>query len=192
MVDTHGIVIPKRASPKLPNDLPPKAPTGLIKVSLSGVRTVTKKIQTGNGHWQFEEPLGKGFGFIYLIHDLVNDKMYIGKKQYYGTGKQNKGVVSNWRNYTSSSKEVCKSIEVNGKENFEFYVLEQYGIRGTLGYAETWSLMYVRAPANRHRWYNMLVNKISWSVKEDISERHVSRLKLILEGKKDQLRKFDA
>jgi hypothetical protein len=144
---------------------------------------IKRSDQEGNGHWIFDEPLGgKNFGFIYLIRDCETGKGYIGKKQFRGAGKMNKGVESNWQWYTSSCKDLVAAIKERGKENFEFIALEQYVNRGTLGYAETWSLMHVETPTNRHIWYNLLVNKISWPVKEAITDRHKKRIRDVLEG----------
>lgn len=183
-LDADGNIV--KAKPTLPDDLPrkPAKDMKIVKVSLDGRTRTNRKEQATNGHWQFCEKLEptKYFGFIYLIEDTVNKRMYIGKKQYLGAGSQNKGVETNWKWYTSSCKALQEAIKANGKEKFRFYVLDQYKIRGSLGYAETWSLMFVRAPANRSVWYNMLVNKISWSVKEDISPRHEKRLHALLTG----------
>lgn len=186
LVNDEGEIVEKKKSPKLPDDLPRRQSTGIktIKVSLTQTARTKRKDYSGNGHWEFEEPLGQNgeFGFIYLIHDNTLDKWYIGKKQFLGTGQKNKGLPTNWQWYTSSCKELCESIKRNGKEAFSFYVLEQYRIRGSLGFAETWSICYVEALANRDKWYNGLINKVSWNVKEGITARHKSRLKLILEG----------
>lgn len=183
-VNAEGEIVEKKTSPKLPADIPKKSSTGIrtVKVSLSPITRTKRKDYSGNGHWEFEEALGQNgeFGFIYLIHDILNDRMYIGKKQFLGTGKKNKGVSTNWQWYTSSCKELCESIKANGKEHFKFYVLEQYRIRGSLGFAETWSICHVEALANRDKWYNGLINKVSWTVKESITERHKERLKAIL------------
>lgn len=187
LVDETGNIVEKKTSPKLPNDIPNKPPSGIktIKVSLEARARTNRKDYSGNGHWLFEEALGVSgqFGFIYLIHDTSLDRMYIGKKQFLGAGKKNKGLPTNWQWYTSSCKELCESIKRNGKDNFVFYVLEQYKIRGSLGFAETWSICHVEALANRDKWYNGLINKVSWNVKESITPRHKARLKAILEGK---------
>ena len=50
---------------------------------------------------------------------------------------------------------------------------------GTLSYSETWSLCFVEAPTST-RFYNTLIEKVSWAVKEPISERHKERLAKIL------------
>jgi hypothetical protein len=133
---------------------------------------------TWNGHWDFPDKLDPASytGFIYIIADNNNRKLYLGKKQYKGTGKLNKGLESNWRWYISSSKELSEQVKLYGKENFDFIAIEQYKSKGALSYAETWSLMRVEAPSNRSVWYNLLVNKVSWVVKEPVTELHKERL----------------
>lgn len=188
LVDEDGNIIEKRKV-KLPEDVvkKPSAPrvykaADLLNEAATPRTRINREALGPNGHWDFPEPLGtKGeFGFIYLIHDTVEDKYYLGKKQFYGTGKLNKGEESNWKYYTSSCKELVASIKRNGKELFKFYVIEQYFKRGTLGYAETWSLCLVEALANRDKWHNGLINKVSWTVSEKITERHKQRLKELI------------
>jgi hypothetical protein len=82
----------------------------------------------------------------------------------------------NWRWYISSSKELSASVKNFGKEGFEFIAIEQYHSKGTLSYAESWSLLHVEAPYRQDKWYNLLINKVSWAVKEPITERHKQRL----------------
>jgi hypothetical protein len=158
-------------------------------VSLEGVprSRVDPTKYTGNGHWQFPEDLGtKGeTGFIYIIRDVNNNKLYLGKKNF-----RTKALVEgttrrvtkdlNWRWYISSSTELSASVKAAGKQAFEFVAIEQYMSKGALSYAETWSLMHVESPVNRHIWYNLLVNKVSWVVKEKITDRHKERLNMML------------
>lgn len=183
LVDENGNIIqaPKR---KLPEDVVKKPTLKVYKAEelLAEINTprirVDKSKLGPNGHWEFEEEIDpKAFGFIYLIHDTFEEKYYLGKKQLYGTGKLNKGQESNWKTYASSCKELVASIRRNGKDFFKFYIIEQYFKRGTLGYAETWSLCQVEALANRHKWHNGLINKVSWNVTEKITDRHKRRLK---------------
>jgi hypothetical protein len=129
-----------------------------------------------NGHWQFPEQMGDAMGFIYLIRDDYMEKFYLGKKLFKGTGKLNQGVESKWREYTSSSKLLKELFQYRPKEEFSFICLEQYQTKGTLAYAETWTLCHVEAPTN-NRWYNKRIEKISWSVREPISQRHKDRLR---------------
>lgn len=188
--ESNRVVELKKSSP-LPIDLPKKTPKAvkIVRVSLEPRTRTKREAQGTNGHWIFDKPMcqDKQFGFIYLIHDTVNNRMYIGKKQYFGTGKENKGQDTNWKWYSSSCKALQDAIKANNKEGFLFYVLEEYHVRGTLGFAETWSLMQVEAPANRDKWYNMLVNKISWTVREGISKKHKRRLECIVNGLAESL-----
>jgi hypothetical protein len=135
-----------------------------------------------NGHWDFPEKMGcpEYVGFIYVIKDTYFDKLYLGKKLYRGTGNLNKGVESDWKKYISSSKAVREMLFNRPKEEFQFICIEQYRTKGTLSYAETWSLCRVEAPTSA-RWYNRLIEKVSWAVKEPISKRHKERLLLTLE-----------
>lgn len=156
------------------------------RVSLEGKvgSRVDARDYRGNGHWEWDgEPLGrKGYtGFIYVIQDVVNEKLYLGKKQYVGAGKLNKGVDSNWRWYISSSKELSESVKANGKEGFRYIAIEEYKSKGALSYAETWSLLHVQTPVYRNKWYNVLINKISWTVKEPPTKRHRDRLHKIMD-----------
>jgi hypothetical protein len=191
LLTPSGSVVETPKVSKLPDDLPkkPLKDMRLFKVTLTPRSRTTRAELPPNGHWQFDKQLCQDnqFGFIYLIHDTVNSRMYIGKKQYKGAGQANRGEESNWKTYSSSCKALQEAIKANEKHGFLFYVLDEYRIKGTLGYAETWSLMYVEAPCNRDKWYNMLVNKVSWSVKEGVSDKHKMRLKSILAGEVDDL-----
>ena len=130
-----------------------------------------------NGHWDFPEQMGSPdkVGFIYVIYDAYLNRGYIGKKMYRGAGKANKGKESNWRTYKSSSKLLKEMFKERPMEEFEFVVIEEYTTKGTLSYSETWSLCYVEAPTSKV-FYNTLIGKVTWNVKEPISERHKERL----------------
>jgi hypothetical protein len=105
---------------------------------------------------------------------------YLGKKQYRGTGKENKGKESNWPWYIGSRETLADQIKAVGKEQFEFIVLEEYHSNYSLGYAETWSLMRAETPSNKDKWHNRLVSKISWHCAESITQRHKDRLDQII------------
>lgn len=130
-----------------------------------------------NGHWEFPEQMaGQGWvGFVYVIYDKELSRGYIGKKQYYGTGKLNNGKESNWRTYKTSSPLLKEHFAVRPLSEFEFICLEQYRTKGTLSYSETWSLCFVEAPTTK-LYYNTLIEKVSWRVSEPISARHRERL----------------
>lgn len=128
-----------------------------------------------NGHWLFPEQMGVGVGFIYLIRDNVLERFYLGKKLFHGHGQLNRGQESNWRKYTSSSKVLAVLLKERPREEFDFICLEQYRTKGTLSYSETWTLCHVEAPTNS-RWYNTRIDRVSWNVREPISDRHKNRL----------------
>lgn len=136
-----------------------------------------------NGHWMFSEQLdpSKYLGFVYIIKDLRTGKMYIGKKQMVGTGRLNKGKESDWCSYTGSCDALNKEISNRGIYEFLPIVLEQYMTKGTLSFAESWSLTIAEAPYNR-LFYNTLIEKVSWRCSEPISVRHRSRLAAVLAG----------
>lgn len=134
-----------------------------------------------NGHWEFPEQMGgkEYSGFLYAIFDTVLERGYIGKKTYWGAGKLNSGVESNWRKYATSSGTVTAMLKVRPKEEFEFICLEQYKKKGALAYAETWSLCLVEAPTSKI-WYNTRIEAVSWNVTENITQRHKARLDYVM------------
>jgi hypothetical protein len=156
----------------------PTVPDNVTKIQFVG--------QAGpNGHWDFPEKMGPPYvGFVYVIYDTILNRAYIGKKLFLGMGQLNKGKESNWKKYTSSSKLLAELLKVRPKEEFEFICLEQYQTKGTLSYSETWSLCFVEAPTSKV-FYNTLIEKVTWTVKEQITSRHKNRLKDVLERTKD-------
>lgn len=137
---------------------------------------VTVKID--NGHWIFPEQLDfkKAHGFIYVIRRVSTGQLYIGRKHFRSAGKLTKGKQSNWRSYTSSSKEVNAQIEAFGKDDFRFFVLEQYYSLGAVGWAETWSQCHAEIASNHEKYLNRLIDKVCWRSKEKITSRHKERL----------------
>ena len=87
------------------------------------------------------EPEGY-FGFTYIIRDIKNDKVYVGKKQFTHKTKkklskkakqlpENKGKRvlkgtknSGWLNYYGSSKELNEQVKLLGENNFKRAILE--------------------------------------------------------------------
>jgi len=145
-------------------------------------------IKFDNGHWKFPEQMSSSkdieyIGFIYVIRDNYLERLYLGKKQYYGMGKINKGKESDWRKYVSSSPVLKEMFKQRPRSEFEFICLEQYRTKGTLAYSETWSLCLVEAPTS-NTWYNRIIEKVQWNVRERITDRHKERLNKILKWEK--------
>ena len=98
-------------------------------------------------HWTGgKEPDPKhSFGFIYLITNLIDGRMYVGKKQYSFTRyikephrKTRRKVIvpSNWEQYMGSSKYLHKDIKKFGKENFKFEIIWNCETKGMLHWME--------------------------------------------------------
>ena len=101
------------------------------------------------GHWILEENVnvdGNTFGFIYIISNNIDNKHYIGKKQCKSRikrkplkGKRRNRIdhkESDWKTYTSSSKELNEAIEKHGKENFTFKIIRTCDSKWALAYYE--------------------------------------------------------
>jgi hypothetical protein len=122
------------------------------------------------GHWLINEDVyifENMFGFIYEITNKVNSKKYIGKKQCVRKIKRKplKGKTRNridqkesdWKTYTSSSKELNEDIQKYGKENFEFRILKVCGSKWELGYEEI-KEQIARDVLRRGDYYNGIIN----------------------------------
>ena len=82
------------------------------------------------------------FGFCYLLTDLENGKMYIGRKYFYSSRKkkgQRKKVKSesDWKTYYSSSKKVQQIVQEFGPNRFKREILSLYIKKGQVNYNET-------------------------------------------------------
>jgi len=119
----------------------------------------------------------RAVGFVYLIVYKETNQKYIGKKNYKGRGKLNKGQESNWKSYTSSSSYLNDLIKEKGKENFVFIILEQYYSVGGLSFAETWSQVVAETPSKNDEFINRFIDKVTWKVTEPVTEQHKRRFK---------------
>lgn len=122
------------------------------------------------GHWKLSSELEiteNTFGFVYEIHNKINNKKYIGKKQCLSKhskkplkGKKNRRIEmreSDWRLYTGSSRELNDDIEKYGKENFNFTILHICDSKWELGYKEI-KEQIERDAILREDYYNGILN----------------------------------
>lgn len=101
----------------------------------------------------FEEIPDGAIGFVYLITNTVNGKLYIGKKNFYAAHTTQKTVVvkstglkkkkkirgkkeSDWKSYYGSSNDVKKDVDAIGTENFKREILRICTGKGELSYYE--------------------------------------------------------
>jgi len=75
------------------------------------------------GHWDLmieDFNITEYFGFIYLIVNKINNRRYIGKKNFIVKGEPH----GSWKDYTGSQLNLNSDIKELGKENFDFIILE--------------------------------------------------------------------
>ena len=99
----------------------------------------------------FEKNLEEIFGYIYLITNKLDGKIYVGKKQFthrkktalskkarVGTRKRINitQVDSGWQSYWGSSKPLLNDIQLLGKENFTREILMFCSNKSQLSYYE--------------------------------------------------------
>jgi len=135
-----------------------------------------------NGHWNFSEQMGGSeyVGFIYVVKDSVLNRYYLGKKLYRSMKGINKGKEGNWKKYVSSSKLLAEIMSSRPLYEFEFICVEEYKTLSGLAFAETYSLVFVEAPYS-NSWINTRIEKITWNVKEHVTDRHKEKLRIIME-----------
>jgi hypothetical protein len=85
-------------------------------------------------------------GFVYLITNLQNGKMYVGKKNFWSTRRlpplkgqkrrRVKKIESDWMNYYGSSEEVKLLVEQLGPPNFHREILRLCESKGEMSYYE--------------------------------------------------------
>ena len=122
------------------------------------------------GHWSLAEGVeyrDNAYGFIYLIINNINNKKYIGKKQIITKykrpplkGKKNKRhsvKETDWRDYCSSSTELNKDIEEQGKNNFTFLITRFCENKSQLAYFEA-KEQFDKDVLLREDYYNGIIN----------------------------------
>ena len=129
------------------------------------------------GHWYFPTSFdtATAFGFVYRIINMQTGKSYIGKKQFWSKtrksvkGKQRKQVTiaeSDWKTYTSSSREVNQDILELSKCMFQFQILSLHKTKQELDFAETktqWQLDVLNAKFDdgTKMFYNGRIERIN-------------------------------
>lgn len=106
---------------------------------------------TGN---PFDEVLiEKNAGFIYIIHNSILSKSYIGKKLFKHR-KNKKSIESDWKTYWGSNDELKKDIERFGEEHFSRAIIKICKTKSECSYEEAklqFALGVLESPA---RFYN--------------------------------------
>ena len=99
-------------------------------------------------------------GYVYQITNLVNDRKYIGKKNFYfSKTKQVKGkkkrfkVESDWQKYFGSNKELVYDVVKYGKDKFRREILILCKTKGDFAYHEA-RLQFENKVLESDQFYN--------------------------------------
>jgi hypothetical protein len=138
------------------------------------------------GHWEYYgSPFDPDdyFGFIYLITctDPENPKRYIGRKQFHQYRKGKDRVVSNWKNYSSSSKHINNMVDELGSDQFKYEILQLFETKGGLSAGEVkvqWELDVL--------YLNRQIGAIKFIPKEEVNEETRERLSRIASGVREE------
>lgn len=122
------------------------------------------------GHWITSVGIKDNevpFGFIYKITCTNNNRHYIGKKQCKTIfkrkplkGKRNKRHEereTDWKTYTSSSRELNEDIITYGKKSFIFEIIKLCESKFELSYFEA-KLQFEEEVLLRDDYYNGIIN----------------------------------
>ena len=111
--------------------------------------------------------IGDNIGFVYIIHETINDKSYVGKKTFVSkkklpalkgkTRKRIKIVESDWKDYYGSSEEVKILLEKNGVLSYNRTILHLCSKKGIMGYLEA-KEQFDRGVLLSDKYYNGIIN----------------------------------
>jgi len=106
------------------------------------------------------EDIGEYIGFVYIIENIVNNKKYIGKKNFYfSKTKQIKGkkkrykIESDWKEYYGSSDLLNEHINLYGKDKFKRIILRLCISKGEMTYFEA-KYQFEYGVLESDMWYN--------------------------------------
>ena len=116
------------------------------------------------GHWS-SPPFNPDeyFGFVYLITCIPTGKMYVGKKNF----RNKNGKESNWKNYTSSSKELNFDIKKLGKNQFLFEIIGVYKNKESLSVGEireqeNRNVLHEKFESGERKYYNRNIHGVNF------------------------------
>lgn len=121
------------------------------------------------------------YGFTYLITNLTNGRMYVGRK--YLTAKRGKKrVPSNWEKYWGSCNELLADIALLGEDNFKREILAFQDTRGQVNYAEVAEqfkrdVLHARFADGTRMYYNANIMSRWFVMKEKHSEASKAKLR---------------
>lgn len=110
------------------------------------------------------ENIENNLAFVYLITNLIDGRMYVGKKLFFTHKYRVKNkkrrkikVESDWKNYWSSSPVLKEQIEFIGMDNFKREIIHLCLSKGTANYLEAREQMDRRV-LESDMYYNGIIN----------------------------------
>lgn len=123
-------------------------------------------------------------GFVYIIENKINDKLYIGKKNFWSRQKNKKTgrretKESDWNKYYSSCEELQLDVEKYGKENFKRIILHLCFYKKQMTFLEE-KEQWEREVLLKDNYYNTNIGgkffvrekKIYWAVQKEITTKN--------------------
>lgn len=152
-----------------------------------------KNLEQPDTHWNnTPENPDDWYGFVYEITNLTTGMKYIGRKYFHIYKKGKRFKESNWKNYTSSSKEVNQDIEFYGIEHFRFTIVSYHKGRQEVNYAEVEeqvkrNVLKSILPDGTFEYYNKNIMSKFFRPKDFGTPEYEAKVKSISEAQK---RKF--
>lgn len=120
------------------------------------------------------------YGFIYITHNRVNGKKYIGKKNYDAAGS--------WKRYLGSGVYLSKAIKKYGRENFYKEIIDTAKTSDELSAKERYWIQYYDAVSSSE-YYNIAPGGDGGNVRAGYSEEELiasekKRLKAVYVGRR--------
>ena len=159
-----------------------------------------------SNHWEGLEPNPDCFfGFIYLIENTVNGRLYVGKKQYWAASgnfrnrsshistdkwRPEQWKPSDWNYYTGSSRELNADIKKFGKDKFRFIILSQHSTKGDLHYEEikeqaVRNVLAEKLTEDVYLYYNKSIAAIKFRPPDHMSDSAREKISLAKRGEKN-------
>ena len=106
------------------------------------------------------------YGFIYVTHNQINGKKYIGKKNYDAAGS--------WKRYLGSGTYLSRAIEKYGKENFYREIIDTAKTPDELSRKEKYWISYYNA-VESDDYYNIASGGDGGNVRAGYSDEEYAR-----------------
>ncbi len=145
-----------------------------------------------SSHWKCHRDIDPDnhIGFVYEIHNLKDDRRYIGKKNFWFKNTRKKSIVkdmnnpkfkkedwkeSDWKTYKSSCKPLKADIDKHGMDNFKFTILSQWKATNTMRFVEA-RLQWGRRVLESNYYYNNSIGEIRFPMPQELKDGYMGEL----------------